>query len=439
MEHGSVWACVLQKLNATMASVGEPIDTSCVHHVSACSQDDRRPARRRISNKARDPYAAVPDPLPWSTVELPPDSHVCAFRNKPTARPACVDWEISDIKRRCFLIRRLGEGTDGQVYAGKYTGEADHVAVKISGTQHLHKPIYATEIAILTRLRNHENVVRLRDFFFSPYFSVMVLQQLLDTDLWHVLNRFSDSSGLQPVVATHITGLVALGVAHVHSHDIIHRDLHGGNILLSFKGGLRAAIEGGLQPANLVDRVCIADFGQACDVHGSKRYEERSVGVGSYAITPPECYFAMKGLAKKKAMYDSAVDVWAIGVNLLMMIAGPKKIYTFNFNRSADYLGCWAAMIGKVPATVANRMGWVLEAGALRDNKTRYGLQPNAGLQPIAVAPLLRSSMTRKETAMCSLHHTMLEYDHTLRILSRDIHRRCEELTGLAASESGNA
>ena len=106
-----------------------------------------------------------------------------------------------------------------------------------------------------------------------------------------------------------------------------------------------------MQPADLVDRVCIADFGQGCDAHGSKRFEERSVGVGALVITPPECYFAMKGIVKKRPMYDSAVDVWAIGVNLLVMIAGSHKIVAFN--HTADYLGFWAGIIGKVPATVA--------------------------------------------------------------------------------------
>ena len=428
---GSLWASVLQKLNATMASAGSHDDMP-----AACSQNaDRLPTRRRLRSKVCDPCATVPDPLPWSAVEQPPDSYVGAFRNAPTARPAHMDWEMSNIKRRCTLIRSLGEGTYGRVYVGKYTGDACHVAVKISKAEHLHKPITATEIALLTRLQSHENVVYLRDFFFSPYFSVMVLQAL-DIDLWHVLHRLSDSGGLQPAVATRITGLVARGAAHVHSKNIIHRDMHAGNILLSFAGGLQAAIEGGLQPATVVDRVCIADFGQGCDTLGSKRFEERSVGVGALAITPPECYLAMKGLIKKKAMYDSAVDVWAIGVNLLMMIAGSQKMVAFS--RTADYLGFWIAIIGKVPATVSKRMGWVLEQWALRDDRQQCGLQPDAALQPVAWASRPRVSMSREQTSMCSLHRTILEYDHTQRPLSRDIHRRCEELTRLAASPSGN-
>jgi hypothetical protein len=297
----SLWARVLQKLNlrmlanATMDAArtsglqpGRVLQTAaCSQDAAACSQDDRPPARRRKKDKVPDPYAAVEDPLPWSAVELPPGSHLGGFRSTPAARPASTEWEVSDIKRRCSLIRDLGEGTYGRVYVGKYIGERDQVAVEISKAQHLHTPIAPTEIALLTRLPSHENVVDLRDFFFSPYFCVMVLPEM-DTDLWHVLNQHSDSGGLQPGVATRITDLVACGAAHPHINDIIHRDLHAGNILISFKGGLQTAIKGGLQPANLVGRVCIADFGQSCDTHGSKHLEGRSVGVGALAITPPE-------------------------------------------------------------------------------------------------------------------------------------------------------
>ena len=127
---GSLWACVLQKLNARMASAYSHGDLprACSQEAAACSQDDRVPTRRRITGKARDPCAAVQDPLPWSAVELPPDSHAGAFRNVPTARPAYTEWEVSNIKRRCSLIRRLGEGTYGRVYVGKYVGEAGHVS-----------------------------------------------------------------------------------------------------------------------------------------------------------------------------------------------------------------------------------------------------------------------------------------------------------------------
>ena len=420
---GSLWARILQKLKAKMGA--------------ACSQDNElgggeacsHPTKRRLTQKARDPRAAVADPLPWSTIEPPPDSHCSAFQTASATRPARCEWENSSIKRRCSLIRNLGEGTYGKVFIGKYTGEVDTVAVKVSKGQHLHKPISPTEVALLTRLPSHENVVRVRDYFFSPYFSVLVLQEM-DTDLWQGLCTHSENGGLQPGVATHVAGLVARGAAHVHDHAIIHRDLHAGNILISFAGGLRAAVDGGLQPAGIVARVCIADFGQGCDVHGSKSLEERSVGVGARNITPPEMYLA--GSSRGKASYDSAVDVWAIGLNLFLMIAGYQKLGTFTRStRVSDYLDFWAGIIGKVPAAVAARMGWAVESRVARGD----GLQPAgraAPLEPVAANRVGRS-MPRAEISMCSLHKTILIYDPSQRPVARGVQRRCEDLTQVAA------
>ena len=42
-----------------------------------------------------------------------------------------------------------------------------------------------------------------------------------------------------------------------------------------------------------------------------------------------------------------------------MMIAGYQKMVSFD--RSVDYLKFWATVIGKVPTSVAKRMGWALD------------------------------------------------------------------------------
>ena len=161
-------------------------------------------------------------------------------------------------------------------------------------------------------------------------------------------------------------------------------------------------------------------------VWGSVRLEERSVGVGARAITPREMYLA--GSSRRKASYDSAVDVWAIGVNLFLMIAGYQKLGTFTRStRVSDYLDVWAGIIGKVPAAVAARMGWAVESRVARGD----GLQPAgraAPLEPVAANRVGRS-MPRAEISMCSLHKTILIYDPSQRPVAREVQRRCEDLT----------
>ena len=142
---------------------------------------------------------------------------------------------------------------------------------------------------------------------------------------------------------------------------------------------------------------------------------------------PQRCNY-LAGSSRRKASYDSAVDVWAIGVNLFLMIAGYQKLGTFNRStRVSDYLDFWAGIIGKVPAAVAARMGWAVESRVARGD----GLQPAgraAPLEPVAANRVGRS-MPRAEISMCSLHKTILIYDPSQRPVARGVQRRCEDLT----------
>ena len=66
-------------------------------------------------------------------------------------------------------------------------------------------------------------------------------------------------------------------------------------------------------------RVCVIDFGQPCDTHGDKPLLLRSADKGALSIRPPECFMCKGGAL---ALHGAPVDVWTIGVNYVMMIAG---------------------------------------------------------------------------------------------------------------------
>ena len=138
---------------------------------------------------------------------------------------------------------------------------------------------------------------------------------------------------------------------------------------------------------------------------------------------PERCNY-LAGSSRRKASYDSAVDVWAIGLNLFLMIAGYQKLGTFTRStRVSDYLDFWAGIIGKVPAAVAARMGWAVESWVCDGRVIR-----TAPLKPVAANRVGRS-MPRAEISMCSLHKTILIYDPSQRPVARGVQRRCEDLT----------
>ena len=139
----------------------------------------------------------------------------------------------------------------------------------------------------------------------------------------------------------------------------------------------------------------------------------------------------LAGSSRGKASYDSAVDVWAIGVNAFMMIAGYQKMVSFDC--SVDYLKFWATVIGKVPTSVAKRMGWALEEWALQDDT-----QPFPRVRRVAAVSRSATPMSSDEESMFSVPLNVLMYDHTQRPQALDIHRLCEDLTrAFNASESG--
>ena len=156
------------------------------------------------------------------------------------------------------------------------------------------------------------------------------------------------------------------------------------------------------------------------------------MGVGARTITPPEIYLA--GASRRSAVYDSTVDVWAIGVNLFLMIAGYQKMGPLKrFNRPSDYADFWAGIIGKIPAAVATRMGWAVEGRVTRSDIRSQSAGMAAPLKPVAVKRVGRS-MPRAEMEMCSLHQWILLYDPAQRLDARGVQRRCEDLTKMTAS-----
>jgi len=143
------------------------------------------------------------------------------FRNQMHARKVSEYWEESDIKNRVQLIRKLGSGTYGTCYSGKYKGESVPVAVKVCASNHLHKSVSPTEISCLLRVQGHPNVITLRDYFCSPFYVVLAMQ-MLQIDLYRLLTECTVVGGLQPDVAIYVTMMMAKGIARLHECSILY-------------------------------------------------------------------------------------------------------------------------------------------------------------------------------------------------------------------------
>ena len=201
------------------------------------------------------------------------------------------------IGQRYEVVRCLGEGSMGLVYACKHTELTGHmVAVKVLF------PEVAEDKIAAARFRNeifasygvsHPNVVRAYEYLKDGDLIAYTMEYVNGGDLADLL---ADTKRLEIKVIVKILSQICAGVQAIHDAGIVHRDLKPENILITE-----------------VKDVKIADFGIARLGHGPKLTEHGGV-VGTIDYVAPEYMLESK--------VDWRSDIYAIGILGYEMIAG---------------------------------------------------------------------------------------------------------------------
>jgi len=213
------------------------------------------------------------------------------------------------IENRYRLLRKIGEGGMGTIYAGEHVEIRKGVAIKI-----LH-PVYSKQQNLVERFRRearaasrigHPNIIDVTDFGTTEdgcaYF---VMEHLDGIDLADVL---SHERRIDPMRAVRIGMQICSALHAAHAAGVIHRDLKPENIYLVARDGE-------------ADFVKVLDFGIARSVdRRSRRLTNPGMAMGTPEYMAPEQAMATGG--GDAGNVDRRSDIYSVGALLYEMISG---------------------------------------------------------------------------------------------------------------------
>ena len=158
------------------------------------------------------------------------------------------------------------------------------------------------EIHILHTLKKfpHENLGDMIDYFEDDdhYYIVMGLHGV-GMDLFDYIEL--NDHGIPEPEIRRIFKQIALGVCHLHDHNIVHRDIKDENVVLDQQfGGLR-----------------LIDFGSAAYLKPGRKYE---TFVGTLDYAAPE-------ILRGHTYSGKPQDVWALGILLFTLVYRENPFY----------------------------------------------------------------------------------------------------------------
>lgn len=219
--------------------------------------------------------------------------------------------------------KKIGQGASGSVYVARVKesatsqvareiyrlhGPKGQVAIKQMDLRNQpRKELIVNEIIVMKDSK-HPNIVNFLDSFLQEQ----------SNELWVVM-EFMEGGALTDVIDNNnvitedqiatICNETCKGLAHLHSQDIIHRDIKSDNVLLDRMGNVKISKFSAYGP-NCELTICAADFGFCAKLTESKSKRATMVG------TP---YWMAPEVVKQKE-YGPKVDIWSLGIMAIEMI-----------------------------------------------------------------------------------------------------------------------
>ena len=196
--------------------------------------------------------------------------------------------------------RKLGRGGYGEVYGCRKIDTGRVYAMKVSYKKRIKlkkgEGLAINERNILCKL-NSPFIVGLHYAFQTPDQLVLVLDLAEGGDLHFHIDQ---KGALGDEAVRFYTAEMVLGLEHMHSQEIIYRDMKPSNVLLDTEGHVK-----------------ISDLGLAHDL----KYNFPSSAVGTHGYMAPEIIY-------KGTKYSFPVDWFALGCTIYKMSTGHSPFHT---------------------------------------------------------------------------------------------------------------
>lgn len=208
------------------------------------------------------------------------------------------------------LVKRIGVGGMGEVWAAFHPGLRRNIALKIlrfDGDGDARSLLRFEREAQATSELSHPNTVRIFDFGFTPdglaYYAMELLEGI---DLNQLVQR---DGPLPPKRAVHILDQASRALAEAHDRGIVHRDVKPANLFVATAGGED-------------DFVKLLDFGVAKLTNEGKAALTQTGWIGG---TP--AFMSPEVVAGGDA--DARSDVYGLGCVLYFALTGKPPPSTY--------------------------------------------------------------------------------------------------------------
>ncbi|XP_016533184.1 TRAF2 and NCK interacting kinase a isoform X10 [Poecilia formosa] len=207
------------------------------------------------------------------------------------------------------LVELVGNGTYGQVYKGRHIRTGQLAAIKVMDVATDEEDEIKSEINMLKKYSNHRNI--------ATYFGVFVKKQPpgIDDQLWLVMEfcgagsvtdliKNTKGNSLKEDWNAYICREILRGLAHLHHHKVIHRDIKGQNVLLTENAEVK-----------------LVDFGVSAQM--DRTVGKRNTFIGTPYWMAPEVIACDEN---PEATYDCKSDLWSLGITAMEMAEGAPPL-----------------------------------------------------------------------------------------------------------------